>query len=452
MITKPNSPPGSRLGGVRRRTPVIRAALFVFILSGTLLAAIVFTLNRNAGRTNAQQAATELASSARVAASAFAAARSDLRARAGELATSLDLQRAIVANDRAAILRIAASHHAVIESRGRMQGTLAAPPRITSTATIAQGAHVLARVTIALPLSKALLLLVRDATPMPSHAALLLTSRGRIVAGGPLGSAATVRDGRLVLGSTTFDAKSVALGLEGASVIAVQPLSAVAAQGASYRRRLLIAAVLTLALVAGLATRLGRPLARLFGELTDQAAKDSLTGLANRRVLDERLVEELDRSRRYGTHLALILLDIDDFKKVNDEYGHQCGDDVLRAVAPILGGSLRELDLAGRFGGEEFALVLPGTAVASARQIAEQIRRALAKVTVEGPAGEVVHITASFGAADFPAHQSVAALVEAADKALYRAKREGKDRVVVDGGDVARGPGDRPVPRSAPSV
>ena len=131
---------------------------------------------------------------------------------------------------------------------------------------------------------------------------------------------------------------------------------------------------------------------------------------------------------------------------MNDRYGHQCGDEVLRAIAPILSNSLRELDLAGRFGGEEFALVLPGTAVASARRVAEQIRRALAKVTVEGPAGEVVRVTASFGAAEFPANASVASLVEAADRALYTAKRDGKDRVVADGGGaVASGSRDRPI-------
>src|SRR2546430_3697773 len=109
-----HSPPVLRLRRGRLRTPVVRAALFVFVLAGALLAAIVFTLNRNASRTNAQQAATELASGARVAASAFAAMRSDLRAQAGELATSLDLQRAIVANDRAAIRHIALVHHARI--------------------------------------------------------------------------------------------------------------------------------------------------------------------------------------------------------------------------------------------------------------------------------------------------------------------------------------------------
>src|SRR4051794_30870 len=441
-----HSPRALRPRRGRLQMPVIRAALFVFVLVGALLAAIVFTLNRNAHRTNAQQASTELASGARVAASAFAAVRSDLRARAGQLATSLDLQRAIVANNRAAIRRIAARHHARIEARGDTTGELLAPPRITSTATIAQGGQVLARVTLALPLGKTLLTLIHDATPLPSHASLVLVQGGRVIAGGPIGSAALVKDGRIVFGSTPFDAKSAPLGIAGTTVLAIEPVSAVEARGVSYRRRLLLAAVLTLALVAGLATRLGRPLARMFGELTDQAERDSLTGLANRRVLDERLEEELDRSRRYGTHLALILVDIDNFKSVNDRYGHQCGDEVLRAVAPVLSGSLRELDLAGRFGGEEFALVLPGTAAVSARRIAEQIRRALAKVTVVGPGGELVSVTASFGAAEFPANSSVASLIEAADRALYTAKRDGKDRVVADGGGVvASGSRDRPI-------
>ena len=441
----PHSPRALRLRRGRLRTPVVRAALFVFLLAGALLAAIVFTLNRNANRANAQQASTELASGARVAASAFAAVRSDLRARAGELATSLDLQRAIVANDRVAIQRIARAHHARIQARGDVTGTLLPPPRITSTATIAQGAHVLARVTLALPLGKTLLTLIREATPLPSHAALVLVRDGRVVAGGPIGSTAAVNNGRVVFGSTPFNAKAAPLGVAGASVLAIEPVSAVEARGVSYRRRLLIAAVLTLALAAGLATRLGRPLARMFGELTDQAERDSLTGLANRRVLDERLEEELDRSRRYGTHLSLILVDIDNFKSVNDRYGHQCGDDVLRGVAPVFGNSLRELDLAGRFGGEEFALVLPGTPVASALRVAEQIRRALAKVTVVGPGGELIGVTASFGAAEFPANTSVGSLVEAADRALYQAKRDGKDRVVADGDADSPGSGDRPV-------
>src|SRR2546421_9545699 len=204
----PHSPRALRLRRGRLRTPVVRAALFVFLLAGALLAAIVFTLNRNANRTNAQQASTELASGARVAASALAAVRSDLRAQAGELATSLDLQRAIVANDRAAIRRIALVHHARIHARGETTGQLVTAPRITSTATIAQGGQVLARVTLALPLGKNLLTLIHDATPLPSHASLVLVQGGRVIAGGPIGSAALVKDGRIVFGSTPFDAKS----------------------------------------------------------------------------------------------------------------------------------------------------------------------------------------------------------------------------------------------------
>jgi diguanylate cyclase (GGDEF)-like protein len=207
-------------------------------------------------------------------------------------------------------------------------------------------------------------------------------------------------------------------------------MQAVEARALPYRKKVLIVAILTLALAAGIAARLGRPLARMFGELSDRAETDALTGLANRRTLDERLDEELDRAQRHGTHLSLVLVDIDDFKKVNDRFGHQCGDDVLRAIAPVFAGSLRELDLAGRFGGEEFALVLPGTTLAGARRVAEQVRKAFAQIAVEGPSGELVHVTASFGASEFPSCPSIKALIAKADVALYEAKRAGKNRVV----------------------
>jgi hypothetical protein len=165
---------GMRFRRGRRRGPVVRAALFVFLLVCGLLVAIVVTLNRNADRTNKQQAATELASGARVASSSFAAVRADLRAQASQLATSLDLQRAIVSDDVAAITRIARSHHARIHARGKTFGSIAAEPRLTSTATIAQDAAVLARVTLALPLDSTVLRLVRAATPLPENAALVL--------------------------------------------------------------------------------------------------------------------------------------------------------------------------------------------------------------------------------------------------------------------------------------
>ena len=217
----------------------------------------------------------------------------------------------------------------------------------------------------------------------------------------------------------------------------MEPLRAVQAGSMPYRRRLLLAAFVTLVLAAWLATRLGRPVARLLNDvsrLTRQAQTDSLTGLANRGSLDERLADELERSERLGTTFAFVIGDIDNFKLVNDRYGHKTGDDVLRAVARAFGDSVRELDLAARYGGEEFALVLPGTPVAGAQRIVERIRRAVAEVRVEGPAGVSVGVTASFGVAAFPTFDTADALVEAADRALYAAKHSGKDRVVAETG------------------
>ncbi|HZS24205.1 MAG TPA: GGDEF domain-containing protein [Gaiellaceae bacterium] len=420
----------ARFRRARRRGPVVRVALFLFLLVLALLTAIVVTLSRNANRTNTQQVATELASGARVAVSSFGAVRADLRAQAGQLATSLDLQRAIVANDRSRIAAIARAHHARIHARGETFGALVPEPRLTSTSTIAQGSAVLARVTLALPLDQQLLKLIRASTPLPKNAALVLARNDRVIAGGPIGARASLRNGRVTFGSTAFAAKTSELGIANVTVFAVEPVAAVDARALPYQKKLLITAVLTLALAAGIAARLGRPLARMFGELSDQAETDALTGLANRRTLDERLDEEVDRAQRHGTHLSLVLVDIDDFKQVNDRFGHQSGDDVLRAVAPVFAGTLRELDLAGRFGGEEFAVVLPGTTVAGARGVAEEIRKAFARIAVKAPSGELVRVTASFGVAEFPSCPSIKALIEQADAALYEAKRAGKNRVV----------------------
>src|SRR5581483_9680441 len=179
------------------------------------------------------------------------------------------------------------------------------------------------------------------------------------------------------------------------------------------------------ALAAALAGALARPLRRIVGELSDRAGRDGLTGLANRRAFDDRLAEEVDRARRYSTHLALVLVDVDDFKQVNDRHGHAAGDEVLRSFGSLLAGSLRELDLAARYGGEEFALILPGTAAADAAHVAEQIRTSLEQLEPGG-----VRVTASFGVADVPTCATAGDLLEAADRRVYEAKRRGKDRVV----------------------
>jgi len=160
-----------------------------------------------------------------------------------------------------------------------------------------------------------------------------------------------------------------------------------------------------------------------------QALVDPLTGLANRRVAEGALETELARADRFDEPLALLMTDLDDFKAINDRWGHPFGDEVLREFAGALQESIREIDLSGRWGGEEFAVVLPGTDVDGGAALAERIRDTLRKRVIMAPDGERVVVTASFGVAAYPDVKVRDDLVAAADAALYEAKRAGKDRV-----------------------
>lgn len=154
---------------------------------------------------------------------------------------------------------------------------------------------------------------------------------------------------------------------------------------------------------------------------------DRLTGLCNRRRLDQVLSGEWRRAHRYGTPFSVIMIDLDNFKDVNDTYGHAVGDAVLLRVADILLAVVRDTDVVGRFGGEEFLLVCPETTVEDARILAEALRRELQDTDFP----IVGRITASFGLADYEADPGPAALVARADKALYRAKQSGRNQVIV---------------------
>jgi diguanylate cyclase (GGDEF)-like protein len=158
---------------------------------------------------------------------------------------------------------------------------------------------------------------------------------------------------------------------------------------------------------------------------------DSLTGLPNRRYLEERLAEELNRSRRYDYPMSFLMIDIDDFKAYNDKNGHQAGDVALQITAHCLKGALRAVDVASRYGGEEFCILLPQTSMAEASVIADRIRQRVS--TTEFPHGKAQplgRVTISVGVSTFTKNiETPENIIAAADRALYEAKRLGKDRI-----------------------
>ena len=169
--------------------------------------------------------------------------------------------------------------------------------------------------------------------------------------------------------------------------------------------------------------------AKLHRIVQQQALVDGLTGLANRRHCEDALAAEVSRAERFGGPLAVVVVDLDDFKRVNDEHGHPVGDTALRELARVLQRCVREVDVAARWGGEEFLLVLPGTDALGAVRLSERIREYLEERTLVTPEGVPVSMTASFGVAEHATGLGADELVAAADAALYHAKRTGKNRV-----------------------
>jgi diguanylate cyclase (GGDEF)-like protein len=161
------------------------------------------------------------------------------------------------------------------------------------------------------------------------------------------------------------------------------------------------------------------------------ATRDELTGLLNRREYERILAEEEDRSRRFGQPLALVIIDVDRFKAINDAHGHAAGDAVLKEVATRIAGTIRTVDRAARIGGEEFALILVQTDGASAREVARRTIESVARTPVLAGGGLALAVTASAGVAAFPSDAGTAeGLFAAADRALYAAKERGRNQAV----------------------
>jgi len=178
--------------------------------------------------------------------------------------------------------------------------------------------------------------------------------------------------------------------------------------------------------------RIGERILNLEERILELANTDALTGVLNRRAFMDRMEEEVHRSMRRQEPFALIMVDIDYFKKINDAYGHQAGDLALKKVSHLLADSIRPYDLTARYGGEEFILCLPGTTGSQAGAAAERIRCSVASETIElSGQSKPVQLTASFGVAVFSlgGDDSVDAVIKRADDALYKAKEEGRNRV-----------------------
>ena len=166
--------------------------------------------------------------------------------------------------------------------------------------------------------------------------------------------------------------------------------------------------------------------------LQAQSIRDPLTGLYNRRYLEEFLLRELHRAERNQQRIGIIMIDVDHFKRFNDDFGHEAGDSVLRELGVFLRTNIRKSDIACRYGGEELTLILPEATLEGARERAEKLREGVKRLKVQYQRQTLDTITISLGVACFPTHGSTGdAIIQAADVALYRAKADGRDRVVV---------------------
>lgn len=187
---------------------------------------------------------------------------------------------------------------------------------------------------------------------------------------------------------------------------------------------------LLLAFVAVLAALRARErLIDLSEELHRTATTDALTGLANRRSFEEALAQEIDRAARHGGNVCVAIIDLDFFKRINDNHGHQSGDQVLRSVAGVLREGLRSYDLAGRMGGEEFAILMPNTALAEAKRICDRLRETIENHRIRLPNGAIASVTFSVGLACMQSSENGDQVFGRADRALYDAKADGRNAV-----------------------
>jgi diguanylate cyclase (GGDEF)-like protein len=413
------------------RRSVLQLLIGLLVVAGIPVVATVRILDASALRNERAHADAALTTQLQQAGAELQGLSDNASSRADDLSRVPALQRAFLRNDRAAITAFAGTHPGIVLylHDKRVAGTVPAAALMRSVSLALNGVtvgRVVATLRLGAGLEKRLL---RSATHERGDR-ILIVRRG--VA---LGSHEHVRiSGQTVrIGGERYRGGLARIpNAAGTNLLATRPERAIADAVAPYEQRVLYAALGSFALLVLAGLLFGRPILRGIGDfrrVVSQAATDSLTGLANRWRFDEELALEWRRAERVGDSLALILADLDNFKSVNDGYGHPVGDEVLRRIAEILAGNIRHVDLAARYGGEEFAVIVPEADLEGGIKLAERLRAALEEHELDFPGGERKAVTASFGVAVKGDLARPEDLIAAADEALYESKRAGKNQV-----------------------
>jgi diguanylate cyclase (GGDEF)-like protein len=355
----------------------------------------------------------------------------DVSVEADDLVSSPEVAHSFIVADRPAIEQLARQHPSLVFTLGgrTVAGKRPALAVIRTVWLTVNGSRIGSLVgTVAL--NQALGARLLRTAPHGKEDRLLIV-RGRRLVG--TGQRVSFGKDTVRLAGTSYRALFTPIpNGQGARLLALRPTRTIDGSVGPYQHRILYAALGSFAMLILLSLMFARPILRTlsdFRRVASQAATDSLTGLANRRSFDEELTLEWRRTDRVGGSLSLILADIDNFKQINDTYGHQAGDIVLAEVGKVFAAQVRQVDFAARYGGEEFAVLVPETELDGARALAQRLRRDLAKARLPAPDGTELQVTASFGVAAKDDLGRPEDLIASADNALYEAKRRGKNRV-----------------------
>jgi diguanylate cyclase (GGDEF)-like protein len=430
----------------RRSGLQLLAALLV--VAGIPVVATVRILDANALRSERARADAELQLQLQSATNELRGRTDDASTQAYDLSRSPTLQRAFLTNDRVTIRRLARKYRGIaFYLHGRHVAGPVSKVALTRPVSLALDGMQVGRVVGSVPLNERLVRELRATSRAVRSDQLVIVRQGVVLGSG---KRVDVDGGTIRIAGKRYRGQFAPIpNGSGVRLLGLRPMAAIVSAAEPYQQRVVIAAIGSFALLVLAGLLFGGPILRTLGDfrrIASQAATDSLTGLGNRWTFDEELALEWRRAERVGDPLALILADIDDFKAVNDTYGHQVGDEVLRVVGRVISANVRQVDLAARYGGEEFAVIVPETDLEGAVQLAERLRVALEKEQIQLPDGSHVTVTASFGASvkgDLPRAEE---LVAAADETLYEAKRAGKNRVAPEAEHLAAG---QPAPEPA---